>query len=69
MKPVSYRSCFLTNLGVAIPEEESADGGKKESNKEKGEKQEDKHQGSISPTFYEQLSRLQIPKAQKSCLT
>jgi len=25
--------------------------------------------GSISPTFYEQLLRLQIPKEQKSCLT
>ena len=26
------------------------------------------HLGSISPTFYEQLLRSQIPKAQKSCL-
>ena len=25
--------------------------------------------GSISPTFYEQLLRSKIPKAQKSCLT
>ena len=25
--------------------------------------------GSISPTFYKQLLRVQIPKAQKSCLT